>query len=29
VVVALCGLLVCPVAVLVEIFYELLTYGHS
>jgi hypothetical protein len=29
VVVALCGLLVCPAAVLVEIFYELLTYGHS
>lgn len=26
---ALCGLLVCPAAVLVEIFYELLTYGHS
>jgi hypothetical protein len=29
IVVALCGLLVCPAAVLVEIFYELLTYGHS
>ncbi len=29
VVVALCGLLVCPAAVMVEIFYELLTYGHS
>ena len=28
-VVALCGLLVCPAAVMVEIFYELLTYGHS
>ncbi len=29
IVVALCGLLVCPAAVLIEIFYELLTYGHS
>jgi hypothetical protein len=29
IVVALCGLLVCPAAVMVEIFYELLTYGHS
>jgi hypothetical protein len=29
IVAALCGLLVCPAAVLVEIFYELLTYGHS
>ena len=28
-VVALCGFLVCPAAVLAEIFYELLTYGHS
>jgi hypothetical protein len=27
--VAMCGFLVCPAAVLVEIFYELLTYGHS
>ncbi len=26
---ALCGLLVCPGAVLAEIFYELITYGHS
>ena len=26
---ALCGLLVCPAAVLAEIFYELITYGHS
>jgi hypothetical protein len=27
--VAMCGFLVCPAAVLIEIFYELLTYGHS
>lgn len=27
--VALCGFLVCPAAVLIEIFYELLTYEHS
>lgn len=26
---ALCGLLVCPAAVLAEIFYELITYGYS
>ena len=26
---ALCGFLVCPAAILMEIFYELLTYGHS
>ena len=29
VVVAMCGFLVCPAAVMLEIFYELLTYGHS
>lgn len=29
VVVALCGLLVCPAAVMLEILYELFTYGHS
>jgi hypothetical protein len=29
VVAALCGFLVCPVAVMLEIVYELLTYGHS
>ena len=29
VVAALCGFLVCPVAVMVEILYELFTYGHS
>ncbi len=29
VVAALCGFLVCPAAVILEIFYELLTYGHS
>jgi hypothetical protein len=29
VVVAMCGFLVCPAAVMIEIFYELLTYGHS
>jgi hypothetical protein len=27
--VALCGFLVCPAAVMIEIFYELLTYEHS
>jgi hypothetical protein len=27
--VAMCGFLVCPAAVMIEIFYELLTYGHS
>ena len=27
--VALCGFLVCPAAVLLEIFYELLTYEHT
>jgi hypothetical protein len=27
--VAMCGFLVCPAAVMLEIFYELLTYGHS
>ena len=26
---AMCGFLVCPAAVMIEIFYELLTYGHS
>jgi hypothetical protein len=26
---ALCGFLVCPAAVLIEIFYELLTYEHT
>jgi hypothetical protein len=26
---ALCGFLVCPAAVVLEILYELLTYGHS
>lgn len=26
---ALCGFLVCPVAVVIEIVYELITYGHS
>ena len=29
VIAALCGFLVCPAAVILEIFYELLTYGHS
>jgi hypothetical protein len=29
VVAALCGFLVCPAAVMLEILYELLTYGHS
>jgi len=29
VVVALCGFLVCPAAVMLEILYELITYGHS
>jgi hypothetical protein len=29
VIAALCGFLVCPAAVMLEIFYELLTYGHS
>jgi hypothetical protein len=29
VVVALCGFLVCPAAVMLEILYELFTYGHS
>lgn len=29
VVAALCGFLVCPAAVIVEILYELFTYGHS
>jgi hypothetical protein len=29
IVVALCGFLVCPAAVILEILYELLTYGHS
>jgi hypothetical protein len=29
VVVALCGFLVCPAAVMLEILYELLNYGHS
>jgi hypothetical protein len=29
VVAALCGFLVCPAAVMVEIVYELFTYGHS
>ena len=29
IVVALCGFLVCPAAVMLEILYELLTYGHS
>lgn len=29
VVAALCGFLVCPAAVMVEIVYELITYGHS
>ena len=29
VVVALCGFLVCPAAVILEILYELLNYGHS
>jgi ATP synthase I subunit len=29
VVAALCGFLVCPAAVMVEILYELITYGHS
>jgi len=29
VVAALCGFLVCPTAVILEIVYELLTYGHS
>jgi len=29
VVAAMCGFLVCPAAVLLEILYELLTYGHS
>jgi hypothetical protein len=28
-VVALCGFLVCPAAVMLEILYELITYGHS
>jgi hypothetical protein len=26
---AFCGFLVCPVAVMLEILYELFTYGHS
>ena len=29
IVVALCGFLVCPAAVMIEIVYELITYGHS
>jgi hypothetical protein len=29
VVAALCGFLVCPAAVMAEILYELITYGHS
>lgn len=29
VIAALCGFLVCPAAVILEILYELLTYGHS
>jgi hypothetical protein len=29
IVVALCGFLVCPAAVMLEILYELLIYGHS
>jgi len=29
VVAALCGFLVCPAAVMVEILYELIAYGHS
>jgi hypothetical protein len=29
VVAALCGFLVCPAAVILEILYELVTYGHS
>jgi hypothetical protein len=29
VVAALCGFLVCPAAVMLEILYELFTYGHS
>ena len=29
VVAALCGFLVCPAAVMFEILYELITYGHS
>jgi hypothetical protein len=29
VVAALCGFLVCPAAVMIEIVYELFTYGHS
>lgn len=29
VVAALCGLLVCPAAAILEIVYELITYGHS
>jgi hypothetical protein len=29
VIAALCGFLVCPAAVIFEILYELLTYGHS
>jgi hypothetical protein len=29
VVAVLCGFLVCPAAVMVEILYELFTYGHS
>jgi hypothetical protein len=29
IVAALCGVLVCPAAVMLEILYELLTYGHS
>ena len=29
VIAALCGFLVCPAAVMLEILYELLTYGHS
>jgi ATP synthase I chain len=28
-VVALCGFLVCPAAVILEIIYELIIYGHS
>jgi hypothetical protein len=29
IVVALCGFFVCPAAVILEMLYELLTYGHS
>ena len=29
VIAALCGFLVCPAAVMLEILYELITYGHS